>query len=91
MTRGSRLRSFLHPTRMMGRPAQKCMTSEIHWELGQHTRTAATSARERRRRTFSWTLSSESGESTAKQMRMTSLSGYESGRNLEKDARRVST
>lgn len=31
-------------------------------------------------RTFSCTLSSESGESTAKQMRMTWLSGYESGR-----------
>jgi hypothetical protein len=30
MTRGSRLRSFLHPTRMIGRPAQKCMTSAIH-------------------------------------------------------------
>lgn len=30
ITRGSRRRSFLHPTRMIGRPAQKCMTSEIH-------------------------------------------------------------
>jgi hypothetical protein len=30
--------------------------------------------------TFSWTLSRESGESTAKQMRMTCESGYERGR-----------
>ena len=30
--------------------------------------------------TFSWTLSSESGESTAKQIRMTCESGYERGR-----------
>lgn len=30
--------------------------------------------------TFSWTLSSESGESTAKQMRITWESGYDSGR-----------
>lgn len=30
--------------------------------------------------TFSWTLSSESGESTAKQMRITCESGYERGR-----------
>ena len=29
-TRESRLRSFLQPTRMTGRPAQKCCTSEIH-------------------------------------------------------------
>jgi hypothetical protein len=35
----------------------------------------------RTERTFSWTLSSESGESTAKQMRMTCESGYESGRS----------
>lgn len=34
ITRGSRLRSFLHPTRMMGRPAQKCMTSLIHCDDG---------------------------------------------------------
>lgn len=33
-----------------------------------------------RQRTFSCTLSSESGESTAKQMRMTCESGYERGR-----------
>lgn len=32
------------------------------------------------RRTFSWTLSRESGESMAKQMRMTWESGYERGR-----------
>jgi hypothetical protein len=30
--------------------------------------------------TFSWTLSRESGESTAKQIRMTCESGYERGR-----------
>ena len=30
--------------------------------------------------TFSWTLSSESGESTAKQIKMTCESGYERGR-----------
>ena len=28
----SYLKSFLQPTRMMGRPEQKCRTSEIHWE-----------------------------------------------------------
>ena len=27
----SYLKSFLQPTRMMGRPEQKCRTSEIHW------------------------------------------------------------
>jgi len=32
ITRGSRLRSFLHPTRIIGSPAQKCITSEIHCE-----------------------------------------------------------
>lgn len=32
------------------------------------------------RDTFSWTFSSESGESMAKQIRMTWESGYESGR-----------
>lgn len=31
----SKRRSFLHPTRMMGRPWQKCRTSEIHYVLGQ--------------------------------------------------------
>jgi hypothetical protein len=30
MVFGSRRRSFLQPTRIMGRPAQKCITSEIH-------------------------------------------------------------
>jgi hypothetical protein len=30
--------------------------------------------------TFSWTLSSESGESTAKQIKMTCESGYDKGR-----------
>jgi len=34
MTLGSRLKSFLQPTRMIGRPAQKCMTSEIHCKAG---------------------------------------------------------
>lgn len=42
-----------------------------------HTRKAP-----ERRRTFSWTLSSESGESIEKQIRMTCESGYESGRSL---------
>jgi hypothetical protein len=36
--------------------------------------------RERVIGTFSWTLSSESGESMAKQIRITCESGYESGR-----------
>lgn len=68
----SYLKSFLHPTRMMGRPWQKCRTSEIHYTLiseGRHQR-----AREHPP-TFSCTLSRESGESTAKQMRMTCESG----------------
>ncbi len=30
MVFGSRRRSFLQPTRIIGRPAQKCITSEIH-------------------------------------------------------------
>ena len=33
ITRGSRRRSFLQPTRMIGRPAQKCITSEIHYNF----------------------------------------------------------
>jgi hypothetical protein len=33
MTVGSRLRSFWQPTRMMGRPAQKCLISGIHCEF----------------------------------------------------------
>jgi hypothetical protein len=32
MVLASNRRSFLQPTRMMGRPEQKCSTSEIHWE-----------------------------------------------------------
>ena len=65
-------RSFLHATRMIGRPWQKWSTSEIHCagQLGAWIG----------RPTFSWTLSSESGESIAKQMRMTCESGYDSGR-----------
>ena len=35
MVLGSRRRSFLQPTRMIGRPAQKCMTSEIHYTNSQ--------------------------------------------------------
>jgi len=30
----SKRRSFLQPTRMMGRPWQKCRTSEIHCGIG---------------------------------------------------------
>lgn len=50
---------------------------------GQHGRARrqrVAAAAMRKTRAFSWTLSSESGESTAKQMRMTCESGYESGR-----------
>jgi hypothetical protein len=35
MTRGSRRRSFLQATRMVGRPGQKCMTSEIHYNRSE--------------------------------------------------------
>jgi hypothetical protein len=35
-TLGSLLRSFLHATRMIGSPGQKCITSEIHYERRQH-------------------------------------------------------
>jgi hypothetical protein len=66
----------LQPTRMMGRPWQKCRTSEIHYprQPSQHT-SCITWCVCGARHTFSWTLSSESGESTAKQMRMTCESG----------------
>lgn len=81
----SYLKSFLQPTRMMGRPEQKCRTSEIHW--GRHiqsvfVRRVGVSHMMQWQHghvsgwfTFSWTLSNESGESTAKQMRMTCESG----------------
>ena len=35
MTRGSRRRSFFRPTRMIGRPLQKCVTSEYHYKDGK--------------------------------------------------------
>lgn len=71
----SKRKSFLQPTRMMGRPWQKWRTSEIHWGVS-----AGAWSCELVHHTFSWTLSSESGESMAKQMRMTCESGYERGR-----------
>ena len=76
----SYLRSFLQPTRMIGRPWQKCRTSEIHYNgtANQHTRSLCEARGHQH--TFSCTLSSESGESTAKQMRMTCESGYDRGR-----------
>jgi hypothetical protein len=92
IVRGSLRRSFLQPTRMMGRFEQKWRTSEIHCKtagedcapVGVSGPPWITRGRQRAvwllRRTFSWTLSSESGESTEKQMRMTCESGYDSGR-----------
>uniref|UniRef100_A0A6B0U6Z2 Putative secreted protein n=1 Tax=Ixodes ricinus TaxID=34613 RepID=A0A6B0U6Z2_IXORI len=57
---GSRRRSFLLPTRMMGTLGQKWRTSGVH---------------------FSGMFSRESGESMLKHMRITSVSGYDSGRS----------
>lgn len=73
----SKRRSFLQPTRMMGRPWQKCRTSEIHCA---NVSGCSYVGRGHVFHTFSWTLSSESGESMAKQIKMTCESGYESGR-----------
>lgn len=77
----SYLRSFLQPTRMMGRPWQKCRTSEIHCEVMSNQHLCFRYEAREHIPTFSCTLSSESGESMAKQMRMTCESGYESGRS----------
>jgi hypothetical protein len=73
-------RSFLQPTRMMGRPWQKCRTSEIHYHRARRQHWDTDWARpqghiRKSLHTFSWTLSRESGESIAKQIRMTWESG----------------
>lgn len=67
---GSYRRSFLQPTRMMGRPWQKWRTSEIHY-IQQLGGSSIAEMDERSNSTFSWTLSRESGESMAKQIKMT--------------------
>lgn len=51
----------------LGDPLIKTIHVSMHW--------AREVAVQKRRRTFSWTLSRESGESTAKQIRMTCESG----------------
>ncbi len=42
----SYLKSFLHPTRMMGRPWQKCRTSEIHYNTPKSAPSILVRARE---------------------------------------------
>lgn len=60
----------------LGNPLQKKGSVSICWPSESVTHDAiAPWARERVWFTFSWTLSNESGESTAKQMRMTCESG----------------
>lgn len=78
MVLGSWRRSFLQPTRMIGRPAQKWRTSEIHYEIRKYTSTSdipGNTLPQFAMHTFSWTLSSESGVSMAKQIKMTWESG----------------
>jgi hypothetical protein len=38
---GSRLKSFIHPTKMIGRSAQKCTTSAIHYYMNTSERRAS--------------------------------------------------
>jgi len=97
---GSYRKSFLHPTKIIGSPWQKCKTSLIHydevsapcihtnkWDLRkvgigcvcvwqrEGERDGIGRWREGGNHTFSWTLSNESGESIAKQIKMTWESG----------------
>lgn len=63
-------RKALAEVKDLGDPLEHTVSGCCHWPVGRLGDQC----------TFSWTLSSESGESMAKQIRMTCESGYERGR-----------